>query len=42
MRTSEKLVDSDLTSASLGYTDVCAHAQVLYADLNGFLYILSK
>jgi hypothetical protein len=40
MRTSEKLIDSDLPSPSLSYTYVCAHAELLYADVKGFLHLV--
>jgi hypothetical protein len=42
MRTSEQLIDSDLASASLSYPDICAKAEVLDPELNGFLYILNE
>ena len=42
MGASEKLIDGQLSSASLRNTHVCIDAELLYADFDGFLYVLDE
>jgi hypothetical protein len=39
---SEQLIDSHLPSSGLSNTHVCPDAQMLYADLDGFLHVLDE